>query len=125
MENNDRTLKELATRDVRRFPQALKIISYGLFHNEFARDTGGLYPNEGVSIFLGWGYEGLVSVLFNTWGDMKRMFLEKFFPTSRTATIRKEICEIRQHSRETLHEYWERFNKLCTTYPHHKSVNNC
>ncbi|RDX72328.1 hypothetical protein CR513_48206, partial [Mucuna pruriens] len=33
--------------------------------------------------------------LFNTWGDMKRTFLEKFFPASRTASIRKEICWIR------------------------------
>ncbi|RDX83527.1 hypothetical protein CR513_35545, partial [Mucuna pruriens] len=61
MENNDRTLKELATPDV--------------------------------------------PVLFNTWGDMKRTFLEKFFPASRTASIRKEICGIRQHTGETLHEY--------------------
>ncbi|RDX94244.1 hypothetical protein CR513_23397, partial [Mucuna pruriens] len=51
---------------------------------------------------------------------MKRMFLEKFFPASRTVTIWKEICGIRQHSRETLHEYWERFNKLCATCPHHQ-----
>ncbi|RDX64775.1 hypothetical protein CR513_56627, partial [Mucuna pruriens] len=64
----------------------------------------------------------LQSVLFNTWGDMKRMFLEKFFPTSRTATIRKEICGIRQHSGETLHEYWERFNKLCDTCPYLRST---
>ncbi|RDY04925.1 hypothetical protein CR513_11285, partial [Mucuna pruriens] len=48
------------------------------------------------------------------------MSLEKFFPASRTTTIRKEICGIRQHSRETLNEYWERFNKLCTTCPHHQ-----
>ncbi|RDX99226.1 hypothetical protein CR513_17747, partial [Mucuna pruriens] len=47
----------------------------------------------------------LQPVLFNTWGDMKRTFLEKFFPASRTASIRKEICGIRQHTRETLHEY--------------------
>ncbi|RDY04934.1 hypothetical protein CR513_11279, partial [Mucuna pruriens] len=46
-------------------------------------------------------------VLFNTWGDMQRIFLEKFFPASKTATFRKEIYGIRQHSRETLHEYWE------------------
>ncbi|RDX91426.1 hypothetical protein CR513_26599, partial [Mucuna pruriens] len=51
---------------------------------------------------------------------MKRTFLEKFFPASRTATIRKEICGIRQHIGETLHEYWERFNKLCATCPHHQ-----
>ncbi|RDX85215.1 hypothetical protein CR513_33632, partial [Mucuna pruriens] len=51
---------------------------------------------------------------------MKRTFLEKIFPASRTATIRKEICGIRQHTGETLHEYWERFNKLCATCPHHQ-----
>ncbi|RDX82981.1 Pol polyprotein, partial [Mucuna pruriens] len=62
----------------------------------------------------------LQPVLFNTWGDMKRTFLEKFFPASRTASIKKEICGIRQHTRETLHEYWERFNKLCATCPHHQ-----
>ncbi|RDY07184.1 hypothetical protein CR513_08725, partial [Mucuna pruriens] len=62
----------------------------------------------------------LQPTLFNTWGDMKRTFLEKFFPASRTATIRKEICGIRQHTGETLHEYWERFNKLCATCPHHQ-----
>ncbi|RDY07193.1 hypothetical protein CR513_08734, partial [Mucuna pruriens] len=33
----------------------------------------------------------LQPILFNTWGDMKLMFLEKFFPASRIATIRKEI----------------------------------
>ncbi|RDX85935.1 hypothetical protein CR513_32806, partial [Mucuna pruriens] len=49
----------------------------------------------------------LQPALFNTWGDMKRTFLEKFFPASRTATIRKEICGIREHTGETLHEYWE------------------
>ncbi|RDY08816.1 hypothetical protein CR513_06920, partial [Mucuna pruriens] len=59
----------------------------------------------------------LQPVLFNTWGNMKRMFLEKLFPASRIATIRKEIYGIRQHSGETLHEYWERFNKICATCP--------
>ncbi|RDY14390.1 hypothetical protein CR513_00558, partial [Mucuna pruriens] len=51
---------------------------------------------------------------------MKHMFLEKFFSASRTATNRKEIYRIRQHSRETLHEYWERFNKLCATCLDHQ-----
>ncbi|RDY00598.1 hypothetical protein CR513_16198, partial [Mucuna pruriens] len=62
----------------------------------------------------------LQPIMFNTWGDMKCMFLEKFFPTSRTTTILKEICGIRQHFEETLHEYWERFNKLCATCPHYQ-----
>ncbi|RDY05595.1 hypothetical protein CR513_10539, partial [Mucuna pruriens] len=62
----------------------------------------------------------LQPALFNSWGDMKRIFLKKFFPASRTTSIRKEICGIRQHTRETLHEYWERFNKLCATCPYHQ-----
>ncbi|RDX72657.1 hypothetical protein CR513_47830, partial [Mucuna pruriens] len=40
----------------------------------------------------------LQPVLFNNWGDMKCLLLEKFFLASRTTTIRKEICGIRQHS---------------------------
>ncbi|RDY05400.1 hypothetical protein CR513_10767, partial [Mucuna pruriens] len=48
------------------------------------------------------------------------MFLEKFFSASQTATIRKEICGIRQHSGETLHEYWEGFNKLYASCLHHQ-----
>ncbi|KAK7359569.1 hypothetical protein VNO77_01530 [Canavalia gladiata] len=40
-----------------------------------------------------------------SWNDMKRLFLEKFFPASRTTAIRKEICGIRQNSQETLYEY--------------------
>ncbi|RDX90122.1 hypothetical protein CR513_28049, partial [Mucuna pruriens] len=39
---------------------------------------------------------------------MKRMFLEKFFLASRTSSVRKEICGIRQHTSEMLYEYWER-----------------
>ncbi|RDX69571.1 hypothetical protein CR513_51304, partial [Mucuna pruriens] len=38
----------------------------------------------------------------------------------KSTTIKKEICGIRQHTGETLHEYWERFNKLCTTCPHYQ-----
>ncbi|RDX73367.1 hypothetical protein CR513_47046, partial [Mucuna pruriens] len=54
-------------------------------------------------------------VLFNTWGDMKHITT-----TIRTVTIRKEIYGIRKHSEKTLHEYWEIFNKLCVTCPHHQ-----
>ncbi|RDX97366.1 hypothetical protein CR513_19862, partial [Mucuna pruriens] len=46
--------------------------------------------------------------------------MRHMFPASQTVTIKKETYGIRQHSTETLHEYWERFNKLCTTCPHHK-----
>ncbi|RDY00179.1 hypothetical protein CR513_16671, partial [Mucuna pruriens] len=159
MENNDRTLKELATPDVVyqpwciQYPQLEPAQTYelksGLIHllpkfhglagedphkhlKEFHVVCSTMRP-QGISedyikmkafpfsldgAAKDWLY--LQPVLFNTWGDMKRTFLEKFFPTSRTASIRKEICGIRQHTGETLHEYWERFNKLCATCPHHQ-----
>ncbi|XP_073120019.1 uncharacterized protein [Henckelia pumila] len=46
---------------------------------------------------------------------MKRIFLEKYFPASRGANIRKEIYGIKKHMGESLHEYWERFKNLCSS----------
>ncbi|KAF1866104.1 hypothetical protein Lal_00043057 [Lupinus albus] len=39
-----------------------------------------------------------------SWGDLKRSFLGKFFPTSRTTTIRKDISGIRQQHGESLYD---------------------
>ena len=47
----------------------------------------------------------LPSRSIKTWNEMKRLFLEKYFPASRVANIRKEICGIMQHNEESLHEY--------------------
>ncbi|XP_042408573.1 uncharacterized protein LOC121997950 [Zingiber officinale] len=55
-----------------------------------------------------------------SWIDMKKAFLEKFFPASRTAIIRKSICGIQQVVGETLYDYWERFKKLCSSCPQHQ-----
>ena len=54
------------------------------------------------------------------WFDMKQLFLEKNLPTPRAAAIRKDICGIRQLQGEMLYEYWERFNKLYASCPHHQ-----
>ncbi|RDX68818.1 hypothetical protein CR513_52153, partial [Mucuna pruriens] len=137
MKKNDRTLKELATPDVvyqpwciqypartsldiqieiwRRSRQALEGIPCGLFHNEATRDTGRLHQNEGQKIGC------IYSRFFSTPRETKsECSWRNSFPASRTVTIKKEIYGIRQHSGETLHEYWERFNKLCATCPHHQ-----
>ncbi|KAL0339335.1 UNVERIFIED_CONTAM: hypothetical protein Sangu_1455600, partial [Sesamum angustifolium] len=55
-----------------------------------------------------------------TWNDLKRRFLEKYFPASRATTIRKEISGIRQFAGESLFEYWGRFNELVKSCPHHQ-----
>ncbi|XP_062161981.1 uncharacterized protein LOC133869015 [Alnus glutinosa] len=62
----------------------------------------------------------LPSGSITTWNEMKRLFLEKYFPASRASNIRKEICGVRQHNGESLHEYWEHFKKLCASCPHHQ-----
>ncbi|RDY05349.1 hypothetical protein CR513_10827, partial [Mucuna pruriens] len=88
--------------------QAPQGIPRSLFNNEVAGDTRGLYQNEGVPILPGWSCKRLVVSSASTLqhlGDMKRTFLEKFFPASKTVTIEKEICGIQQHIGETLHEY--------------------
>ncbi|XP_073017773.1 uncharacterized protein [Primulina eburnea] len=62
----------------------------------------------------------LPSGSITTWDNMKQQFLEKFFPASRAANIRKDICGIRQLHEETLYEYWERFKQLCASCPQHQ-----
>ncbi|RDX80723.1 hypothetical protein CR513_38697, partial [Mucuna pruriens] len=137
MENNDRILKELAMPNVLYQPWCIQYLqleqtqSYELksrlihllpkFHSLVGEDRykhlkefhvvcstmrphgilGDYIKMKAFSFSLDgaakdWLY--LQPILFNTWGDMKRM----------------------KHSRETLHEYWERFNKLCATCPHHQ-----
>lgn len=50
---------------------------------------------------------------------MKKQFLEKFFPTSQAARIKKEIYGISQVAGESLFEYLERFKRLCASFPNH------
>ncbi|XP_027150222.1 uncharacterized protein LOC113750449 [Coffea eugenioides] len=54
------------------------------------------------------------------WAQLKKKFLEKFFPASRAISLRKEICSIKQYLEKSLYDYWERFNKLCTRCPQHQ-----
>ncbi|KAK4383928.1 hypothetical protein Sango_3107300 [Sesamum angolense] len=49
--------------------------------------------------------------IHHNWNDLKRRFLEKYFPASRATTIRKEISGIRQFAGESSFEYWGRFNE--------------
>lgn len=62
----------------------------------------------------------LPSGSITTWEEIKRLFLEKYFPASRAANIRKSICGVRQNNGESLHEYWECFKRLCASFPHHR-----
>ncbi|RDY09133.1 hypothetical protein CR513_06552, partial [Mucuna pruriens] len=58
-------------------------------------------------------------------GEMKRMFLEKFFPTSRTAAIWKEICGIQQHSGKRYMSIGRDLISCALHVRTIKSANNC
>ncbi|XP_075074787.1 uncharacterized protein LOC142162341 [Nicotiana tabacum] len=58
-----------------------------------------------------------------TWNDLARKFLERFFPSGKTAKIRSEIVAFKQKAGESLYSAWERFKGLLRDYPHHNQTN--
>ncbi|RDX75809.1 hypothetical protein CR513_44275, partial [Mucuna pruriens] len=116
MENNDRTLKELATPDVvyqpwRRPSQAPQGIPRSLFDDEAAGDTRGLYQNEGIPILPGWSCKRLAVSSASTFQHLGRH--EVYLPGKILPSI--QDCD---HQKGNI---WDpRFNKLCATCPHHK-----
>ncbi|KAF1866047.1 hypothetical protein Lal_00013483, partial [Lupinus albus] len=51
-----------------------------------------------------------------SWSDLKRSFLGKLFPASRTIAFRKDISGISQQHVESLYE----FKRLCASFAHHQ-----
>ncbi|KAL0409718.1 UNVERIFIED_CONTAM: hypothetical protein Sradi_1906200 [Sesamum radiatum] len=66
------------------------------------------------------GLYSLPSGTIISWNELKKQFLENYFPASCTTTIRKEISGIRQFFGENFHEYWGRFKHLVESCPHHQ-----
>ncbi|KAF7839401.1 hypothetical protein G2W53_007883 [Senna tora] len=54
-----------------------------------------------------------------SWEEMMRLFLDRYFPSSRVINVRRDICGIKQKVTESLFDYWEQFKKLCASYPQH------
>ncbi|KAK8504668.1 hypothetical protein V6N12_046917 [Hibiscus sabdariffa] len=54
-----------------------------------------------------------------TWTELNNKFLGRFFPAAKASKIRRNILGIKQKYEETLHEYWERYKKLCASCPQH------
>ncbi|XP_074299817.1 uncharacterized protein LOC141630987 [Silene latifolia] len=54
-----------------------------------------------------------------TWNQMKKDFLEKYFPASLSSQLKKEISNVEQMDGENLYEYWERFKQLLASCPYH------
>jgi len=56
---------------------------------------------------------------FRTFNDVAKRFLNRYYPSTLTAKLRKEITGITQESGETLQDYYERFVHLCASCPNH------
>ncbi|KAM1270962.1 hypothetical protein ACFX2J_031829 [Malus domestica] len=56
----------------------------------------------------------------NTWNQVKHAFLEQYFPATKAASIRKDICAIRQQHGEPFGDYYERFTHLVASCPNHQ-----
>ncbi|XP_057804364.1 uncharacterized protein LOC131019797 [Salvia miltiorrhiza] len=55
-----------------------------------------------------------------TWAEMKKLFLEHFFPPTKTNALKKEISGVKQEYDESLSTYWTRFRRLVDSCPNHK-----
>ncbi|KAL1536557.1 hypothetical protein AAHA92_29189 [Salvia divinorum] len=55
-----------------------------------------------------------------TWSDFRSVFLEYFFPATRTNALKKEIQGATQEDDETLSQYWGRFKGMLDACPNNK-----
>ncbi|KAG6424533.1 hypothetical protein SASPL_114951 [Salvia splendens] len=55
-----------------------------------------------------------------TWAEFRMIFLDRFFPASKTSALKREITEARQEYDEPLDQYWDRFQGLLQACPNHK-----
>ena len=61
----------------------------------------------------------------NTWSQMSKLFLAKYYPVKRTAKVRAQITSFKQEYDESLSDAWDRFNQLLQSCPHHNFNNGC
>ncbi|GJY15894.1 reverse transcriptase domain-containing protein [Tanacetum coccineum] len=54
-----------------------------------------------------------------TWEDLFSMFINQFFPPSKTTNLRNEITNFQQKFDEMFSEAWDHFKDLLHAYPHH------
>lgn len=60
------------------------------------------------------------TVPIETWSELKKKFVNIFFPASKIAQVRKCIYSMQQGTMEPFDEYWNRFKTLCLTCPDHQ-----
>ncbi|KAG6405776.1 hypothetical protein SASPL_133370 [Salvia splendens] len=51
-----------------------------------------------------------------TWAEFRMIFLDRFFPTSKTSALKREITEARQEYDEPIGQYWDRHDFLSKVF---------
>ena len=64
-------------------------------------------------------YHTLAPGSITTWVALKKAFLEKYFPATKSNQLKKKISNIEQFADESLYDYYERFKKLVKACPYH------
>ncbi|KAI4340836.1 hypothetical protein MLD38_025637 [Melastoma candidum] len=57
---------------------------------------------------------------FNTWEELSRQFLAKYYSPNRTVRLRNKITSFCQQGTESMYEAWEMFKELQRLCPHHE-----
>lgn len=53
------------------------------------------------------------------WGQLEKLFINKFFTPARTAKFRNDILHFKTKANEKFYQSWERFKELQCSCPHH------
>ncbi|XP_074576604.1 uncharacterized protein LOC141833120 [Curcuma longa] len=64
-------------------------------------------------------YHSLPPNCINSWEQLEKIFMNKFYPPSKTAHMRNLISSFQQMDGETLFEAWDRFKGMLRKCPHH------
>nr|GEW63815.1 reverse transcriptase domain-containing protein [Tanacetum cinerariifolium] len=85
-------------------------------------------PNDAIKLMLlSYSLEGAAIIWYEkeppnsilTWDDLINVFMNQFFPPSKTTHLKNEISRFTQRFEETFGEAWERFKKMLRACPHH------
>nr|GEZ93283.1 reverse transcriptase domain-containing protein [Tanacetum cinerariifolium] len=80
-----------------------------------------LFPHSLTHHATAW-FDRLPRNTINTFEQMDKMFLEKYFPPSMVTKLRNEITNFRQHLDESLFEAWEHYKLSIDQCPNHNML---
>ncbi|GJT89725.1 hypothetical protein Tco_1078570 [Tanacetum coccineum] len=61
----------------------------------------------------------LIAGTINTWDLLKKAFIQRYCPPSKTAKQLEDICNLKQEGEDTLYQAWKRYNDLLYKCPNH------